>query len=203
MSSMPIATDTAERTVALHPLFVPHYMQFRESRLPVVCGIVTAPLVLPNGTLLAKQGLDRAHQLVYRIDPACSRSCPHPAKITPRHITAATRFLLDHWLIDVTTDLAGKMTLLAVALSIIERVLLPERPAYFITAGRRGGGKTTAILMAVAASPAGCRPPRPGRSLRRSAAKRCSPISARRSTCWSGTTSRAAWRSRAHRSRSR
>ena len=72
------------------------------------------------------------------------------AKITPRHITAATRFLLDDWLIDVTTDLAGKMVLLAVALSIIERALLPERPAYFITAGRRGGGKTTAILMTVA-----------------------------------------------------
>ena len=36
-------TDTAERTVALHPVFIPHYMQFRASRLPIVSGIVTAP----------------------------------------------------------------------------------------------------------------------------------------------------------------
>jgi hypothetical protein len=37
--------------------------------------------------------------------------------------------------------------LLAAALSVIERLLLPERPAFFITAGQRGGGKTTCANM--------------------------------------------------------
>jgi len=29
----------------------------------------------------------------------------------------------------------------------IERALLPERPAFFVTAGQRGGGKTTLVNM--------------------------------------------------------
>lgn len=33
------------------------------------------------------------------------------------------------------------------ALSVIERAILPERPAFFVTAGKRGGGKTTAVNM--------------------------------------------------------
>ena len=33
------------------------------------------------------------------------------------------------------------------AMTLIERPLLPERPAYFVTAGQRGGGKTTLINM--------------------------------------------------------
>ena len=57
------------------------------------------------------------------------------------------RFLTDEWLCDVETNYAGKCTLIAIALTIIERLLLPERPAFFITAGQRGGGKTTALHM--------------------------------------------------------
>jgi hypothetical protein len=148
-------TGFAERTVALHPVFVPHFMQFRASRLPIVSGIVTAPLVLPNGELLMRHGLERAHQLVYRIDPRLIEIMPEPEKITERHIARATRYLVEEWLVDVTADFAGKMKVIAIALTIIERVLLPERPCYFVTAGRRGGGKTTLIkttliMMAVA-----------------------------------------------------
>jgi hypothetical protein len=61
-------------------------------------------------------------------------------------------YLLDEWLCDVSTSLVGKCVLIAAALSILERVLLPERPAFFITAGQRGGGKTTATTMVVAAA---------------------------------------------------
>ena len=41
--------------------------------------------------------------------------------------------------------------LIALALTLIERTLLPERPCFFITAGRRGNGKTTAIIMLIKA----------------------------------------------------
>jgi hypothetical protein len=37
--------------------------------------------------------------------------------------------------------------LIALALSVIERIFLPARPVFFVTAGLRGGGKTTALLM--------------------------------------------------------
>lgn len=62
-------------------------------------------------------------------------------------VTKAFDFLSDEWLVDVATDLNGKCVLIALALSIIERILFPERPVFFVTAGLRGGGKTTAITM--------------------------------------------------------
>ena len=37
------------------------------------------------------------------------------------------------------------------ALTLLQRALLPERPAFFVTAGQRGGGKTTLISMVIAA----------------------------------------------------
>ena len=145
-----IATDTAERTVALHPLFVPHYMQFRAS---AAAGRQRDRhrAAGPAERHIAGQAGPRSGasaRLSHRPTPA--RGHPAAGEDHPAASLAATRFLLDDWLIDVTTDLAGKMMLIAIALSIIERVLLPERPAYFVTAGRRGGGKTTAILMTVA-----------------------------------------------------
>jgi hypothetical protein len=57
------------------------------------------------------------------------------------------RFLCDEWLVDVSADYAGKCIIIAAALTVVERALLPERPAFFITAGQRGGGKTTTIHM--------------------------------------------------------
>ena len=151
-------TDEAERIVALPPLFVvTHYRLFRASRLPVVCGIVTAPLMLPCGDLLAGVGLMRELGLVFRIAPELLAALPQRDRIMPRQVAAALRWLLDEWLVDVTADYAGKLVLVAFALSVIERVLLPERPAFFVTAGRRGG-KTTALSMIVAAV-TGMRPP--------------------------------------------
>jgi hypothetical protein len=151
-------TDEAEQVVALPPLFVTHYRMFRASRLPVVGGIVTAPLMLPSGNLLAGVGLARDLSLIFRIDPALLAALPQRDKIEPRHVAAALRWLHDEWLVDVTANYAGRLVLIALALSVLERVLLPERPAFFVTAGRRGGGKTTAVVMVVAAV-TGLRPP--------------------------------------------
>ena len=57
------------------------------------------------------------------------------------------RFLIDEWLCDVATNYRGKCILLAILATIIERNILPERPAFFISAGQRGGGKTTIVIM--------------------------------------------------------
>ena len=163
-------------------------------------------MILPDGELLVRRGprSRSAAGLPHRSPPNRDRAAAgedHPVATSPPQ----PRFLLDQWLLDVTASFAGKMTLIAIALTIIERVLLPERPAYFVTAGRRGGGKTTAIMMAVAAVRTGRRPPAAAWSLSEEerSAKRCSRISARRSMCWCGTTSRAVWRFRALRSKSR
>jgi hypothetical protein len=54
-------------------------------------------------------------------------------------------YLLDEWLVDVALDQAGKCIAIMLAMTLIERALLPERPAFFVTAGQRGGGKTTLV----------------------------------------------------------
>jgi hypothetical protein len=45
--------------------FIKHYLEFDASKLPRVSGLVTMPLVLPNGELLAKNGLDRKRGIVF------------------------------------------------------------------------------------------------------------------------------------------
>ena len=60
-------------------------------------------------------------------------------------------YLTDEWLCDVATDYTGKCITIAAALTLIERTLLPDRPAFFVTAGRRGGGKTTTLIMLIMA----------------------------------------------------
>ena len=57
------------------------------------------------------------------------------------------RFLVYVWLCDVATDYKGKCILIAILATIIERNILPERPGFFISAGQRGGGKTTTVNM--------------------------------------------------------
>jgi len=47
----------------------------------------------------------------------------------------------------VSTNCSGKRVLLALALTIIERLVLAERPGFFVTAARLGGGKTTVLQL--------------------------------------------------------
>ena len=136
-----------ERTVALDPVFVRHYMKYRGSKLPVVTAIVTSPLVLPDGALLATQGLDRKRGIIFRLQPELVALLPDQKDCTDAAVVDAMRFLTDEWLVDVATNYAGKCILIAGALTILERAILPARPAFFVTAGQRGGGKTTALQM--------------------------------------------------------
>ena len=58
-----------EIAVALSAAFVTHYLRYRDSKLPKVGAIVTMPMALPNGELLATNGLDRKRKIVLRIEP--------------------------------------------------------------------------------------------------------------------------------------
>jgi hypothetical protein len=141
----------APRPVALPPAFVDHYMAYRESALPQVGGVVTAPLVLPDGRMLARQGVDVARKLVFRIAPQLLRLVEDVDRPSDAKVARALDYLMNDWLCDVATGFQGKCILIALALTIVERVLLPERPAFFVTAGKRGGGKTTALMMVILA----------------------------------------------------
>jgi hypothetical protein len=130
--------DGTGKSVHLAASFVKHFHTRDDDALPIVTAIATLPLVLPNGAILAERGLDRQRGIVFRVPPDVMALLPAPEDCTPDAVAAAMRFLTDEWLVDVAADYAGKCILLAAALTIIERSLLPERPAWFVTAGRRG-----------------------------------------------------------------
>jgi hypothetical protein len=74
-----------------------------------------------------------------------------PALITADMARVAYRNLTDVWLADVDTDTEGKAIIVALAMTLIQRHLLSARPAFFVTAGQRGGGKTTLLNMVATA----------------------------------------------------
>jgi hypothetical protein len=100
---------------------------------------------------LAKPGLDRERGVVFRLEPGIVALMPRPEDCGDEQVAAAMRFLTEEWLVDVATSYAGKCVLIAAALTIIERTIFPERPAFWVSAGRRGGGKTTTLQMLIMA----------------------------------------------------
>jgi hypothetical protein len=137
-------TDDGDyRPVHLGAPFVKHFMRRTDRALPPVTGVSSLPIVLSNGDLLSGRGLDRRSGIVFRVPP--NLWLPATEDCDTEAISKAMQFLCDEWLCDVATDYEGKCVIIACALTIIERMALPERPAFFIVAGQRGGGKTTTL----------------------------------------------------------
>jgi hypothetical protein len=140
-------TDPSGRSVHLALPFVRHYLNRTDDALPLVAAIATLPMVLQDGTLLHGRGLVHERGILFRIPPELMTHIPTADACHDYAAVDALTFLTDTWLLDVATDHAGKCCLIAAALTLIERSLLPDRPAFFVTAGRRGGGKTTTLIM--------------------------------------------------------
>ena len=135
---------------ALSGPFIKALIEYSPSAIPVVRAINTGPLVTMSGRVIEGVGLDRGTGLVHRIDSVL-RSCLPAHPPTEQEIKEALKFLLDEWLVDVALDPVGKCVVVMLALTVLERALLPERPAFFVTAGQRGGGKTTLVHMIMVA----------------------------------------------------
>ena len=141
------------RIVRLGSPFVSTYKALHSSKLPVVVAVSTAPFVSPvSGDPVAGVGLDRDARIFYEIEPALLQCLPDPATITDQDAIDAYKFLTDEWLVDVTTNADGKAIVIAAVLTIIQRIALDQRPAFFIVAGQRGGGKTTLASMITTAA---------------------------------------------------
>jgi hypothetical protein len=140
--------DTGGRSVHLAGPFVKHFLVREDAALPVVSAVATLPIVLPNGEVLSGRGLDRDRAIVFRVPDELLKIMPKREDCVGAAVAEAMRFLADDWLCDVATaDYGGKAVLIAMLATIIERHALPERPAFNITAGQRGGGKTTTVNM--------------------------------------------------------
>jgi hypothetical protein len=142
--------DGEGRSVHCPMQFVRHFMKRDDGVLPTIAAISTLPIVLADGGMLAmEEGLDRERGIVFKIPKQLLAMLPPRANCTAGTVGEAMRFLTDEWLCDVACDYIGKCTLVAMALTLIERSLLDQRPAFFVTAGRRGSGKTTALTMVI------------------------------------------------------
>jgi hypothetical protein len=140
------------RSVHLPTPFVKHYLQRDDHVLPTVSAIAVAPIVSADGGLLAPEGLDRERGIIFEIPKEVRAILPRREDCTDKAVKDAMRFLCDDWLCDVNTaDFSGKAIIVAAALTLIERSLLPERPTFVTTAGRRSSGKTTTIKMLIMA----------------------------------------------------
>lgn len=136
-----------EVAVRLQLPFVRAYASWEESALPRVNGIATIPMVLPNRELKSGIGLDRELNLIFDVERELQATLEDLDLVSLDEATKAFQWLCDEWLSDVDTDIAGKAIIIAMALTIIERHLLPQKPAFFVTAAQRGSGKTTALNM--------------------------------------------------------
>jgi hypothetical protein len=143
--------DAHSRDVRLQAAFANAYADWPDSKLPVVRGISTLPLVLPDRVVVSKNGLHKELGIIFRSQSSLLEKLVDREKFSLEFAERAFSFLTDNWLADVDTDETGKAIIVAKALTLIERHLLPARPAFFVTAGQRGGGKTTALNMVSAA----------------------------------------------------
>jgi hypothetical protein len=141
-----VVTKQKEYFGQLPPSHIEALMQLSPSFLPVARAINTAPIILQWGTVLEGTGLDRKTGIVHRIDPLL-RACLPSTSPTEQDTREALQFLLRDWLVDVALDDGGKCVAIMAALTLIERALLPQRPAFFVIAPQRGGGKTTLVNM--------------------------------------------------------
>ena len=130
------ANDEGVRLVRLQQPFVDAYRTWTNGLLPTVHAVATAPIVTQAGKLLTTNGLDPQSGVFYRISPEMLDVAPGGV-VTDQDAVNAWLYLTDEWLCDVATDITGKSIAIAYALTLIERVLLPARPAFFFTAAQR------------------------------------------------------------------
>src|SRR5262249_7132285 len=145
--------DKTGRSVRLPSVFVRAFLT-RDDDLPMVVAIATMPIILADGAVLAlpdDNDIDLDRGIEFHIQPEVMATVPQREDCTPAAVWEAMQFLTDEWLCDVATDYDGKCTLIAAALTLIERSLLPQRPTFFVTGGKRGSGKTTTLTMLIVA----------------------------------------------------
>ena len=127
------------KPVHLATPFVKHYLRRDDDALPVATGVAA----LPMGSTRWNPALGTGTGSRPRYRLSCSARIRVNSSSTSRVHSGSCgrtmRYLTDEWLCDIAADYIGRCIIIASALTIVERLLLCERPAFFITAGQRGG----------------------------------------------------------------
>ena len=120
--------DDDGRPVHLPTQFVRHYMRRDDGVLHTVVAIATLPIILADGGVLALDNdIDPERGIEFRIPEGSARVAAAVTRTArPEAVSDAMRFLTDEWLCDVLADYPSKCVVVAAALTIIERSLLPD-----------------------------------------------------------------------------
>jgi hypothetical protein len=144
-------TESGSCSVKRPTCYVEHFQKWEGSAMPMLVAFSQLPLVLADGEILAPRGLDKLRGIAFIIDGELRGRLPSSRVRDETQVAEALDFLLNDWLVDVSCSFADKLNLLALAATIVERSLLPERPVWFVTSPTPESGKTTAVKMVIAA----------------------------------------------------
>lgn len=124
---------------------------FQDSKIAKIKMVISSPVVTLDGTVVDGDGFDPDSGLFFAIDPIQREAVAGPVPTTEQAVESVD-FLINKWLQDVSSGPVGKVLLVAMAMTLLERHLFKERPAFFVSASVRGSGKTTAINLVAAAA---------------------------------------------------
>ena len=145
--------DDEGRSVAPPRRLVRAYTRRDDKVLHTLTAIAYLPIVLANGEIIGcGSKFEPSYSIQFMVPPGIAAAIPKLEDCTPAAVGKAMVFLTDDWLADVATDYEGKCVTIAFTLTIIERSLLPARPAFVFSAGQSGVGKTTSLEMNIAAA---------------------------------------------------
>ncbi|MBK5965884.1 hypothetical protein CCR95_17825 [Thiocystis minor] len=121
---------------------VPLILDNPDSHFPETVGLVTHPLVLPNGELLIEEGLHTDSGIYVYFGGITFEA---PGEMTPEEgVHILREEMLGEFEFATETDAAAA---LALVLTVIERKTLDMAPGFMINASTQGSGKTTLARM--------------------------------------------------------
>jgi putative DNA primase/helicase len=117
-----------------------------EWKLPALVGVVTAPILRPDGTVLDRPGYDEATGLVFDAQGVEFPKIPdHPTKEEALEALAVLEAPIERFPFDTKEDRAAALSLL---LTAVARRALPAAPGHAVSAPKPGSGKTKLVNVA-------------------------------------------------------
>ena len=136
------------REVACPPRIAETFLARMECKLPPLAGIITAPLMRLDGSLLDRPGYDPSTALLF--DPANTKFPPVPDHPTREQAEAALKVYIELFSEFPFVEEIDRAVALSASLTALVRRSLPSAPFHVITAPDFGYGKT--LLVDVTAS---------------------------------------------------
>lgn len=139
--------DGYETSVAVPDKFCAALNELQNSDVSKLSGVQTLPLVLTDGSIRSGQHFDPETGILFDVPQVLQDCVPADGKTPLAVAKKAYESLCNAWLCDVATDVEGRAVTVAMALTLISRLVLEEKPGFVVRAGQVANGKSTLINM--------------------------------------------------------